>query len=100
MADQIWTTLVGAAIPVIASFGVVLLTRERSSGSESTTIKQAAKDVEAMQLTVVNLQLTVTALTTTVGNLAATIERQGGWIREVERTLNLSIGREEGRRRD
>lgn len=100
MADTIWPTVIGSAIPMAGSLLIVLLTRERSSGSDHTLVSQNTKDIEALQSTNTNIQSTLASMAALDVRREEDRKAFEKRIRDVESRQDRAQGREDGRHRN
>lgn len=100
MVDQVWTTVLGAAIPTGLSLFVIMLTRERSNGRDHTLTTQSAQDVAALKVANVEIQTTLATHTTLHSQASETLRNTDRRLRELERRQSEAFGREQGRRHE
>lgn len=97
MSEQVWTTVIGAAIPTMLSLLVIFSTRERSSGTDHSLVTQTAKDVEALKTANVEIQTTLATHTNIHRQTERCTDDLGDRLRIVESAQNQALGREQGR---
>lgn len=98
MAEPIWTTIFGAAVPTAVSLLIVLLTRERSGGADHLQLANCVRDVNTLKETVVDIEKTLAAHTTLHQHADRDQRDTQRRVTEMDQKLNQAIGREDGRR--
>lgn len=98
MAEPIWVTLAGAAVPTAAALLTVLLTRERSSGADHLKLTNCVRDVETLKTTVVTQATTLATHNLLHEQIGDRIEKTEDRLRKVETDAAQALGREQQRR--
>lgn len=98
MAEPIFTTILGAAIPTVVSLIVVFSTRERSSGRDHSLVSQTARDVEALKTTNVQIQATLATHSNIHEQTEKLVDGLTRRVSELEKEQYQARGREQSRR--